>query len=105
MLFTESPFSRWSTCCSIKIDHRETGWGGIAWTHLVPDSDQWRVVVNTVMSRRVPSIFVKWWIISMYRLERILTMVYVVQNSQNFSELFPSSCIQKKNTALRKLDQ
>jgi hypothetical protein len=26
------------------------------------------------------------------RLERILTMVYVVQNSQNFSGLFPSSC-------------
>jgi hypothetical protein len=30
------------------------------------------------------------------RLERILTMVYVVQNSQNFSGLFPSSCIPKK---------
>jgi hypothetical protein len=28
-----------------------------------------------------------------YRLEIILTMVYVVQNSQNFSGLFPSSCI------------
>jgi hypothetical protein len=27
------------------------------------------------------------------RLERILTMVFVVQNSQNFSGLFPSSCI------------
>jgi hypothetical protein len=37
------------------------------------------------------------------RLERILTMVYVVQNSQNFSGLFPSSCI-PKNTMLRKLD-
>jgi hypothetical protein len=30
-------------------------------------------------------------------------MVYVVQNSQNFSGLFPSSCI-PKNTTFRKLD-
>jgi hypothetical protein len=39
------------------------------------------------------------------RLERILTMlyVYVVQNSQNFSGLFPSSCI-STNTTFRKLD-
>jgi hypothetical protein len=37
------------------------------------------------------------------RLERILTMVYVVQNSQNFSGLFPSSCI-PKNMTFRKLD-
>jgi hypothetical protein len=37
------------------------------------------------------------------RLERILTLVYVVQNSQNFSGLFPSSCI-PKNTTFRKLD-
>jgi hypothetical protein len=36
-------------------------------------------------------------------LERILTMVYVVQKSQNFSGLFPSSCI-RKNTTFRKLD-
>jgi hypothetical protein len=34
---------------------------------------------------------------------RILTMVYVVQNSQNFSGLFPSSGI-PKNTTFRKLD-
>jgi hypothetical protein len=37
------------------------------------------------------------------RLERILTMVYVVQNSQNFSGLFPPSCI-PKNTMFRNLD-
>jgi hypothetical protein len=37
------------------------------------------------------------------RLERILTMVYVVQNSQNFSGLLSSSCI-PKNTTFRKLD-
>jgi hypothetical protein len=29
---------------------------------------------------------------------------YVVQNSQNFSGLFPSSCIPKKNATFRKLD-
>jgi hypothetical protein len=38
------------------------------------------------------------------RLERILTIVYVVQDSQTFSGLFPSSCIPKKNTTFRKLD-
>jgi hypothetical protein len=32
------------------------------------------------------------------RLERILTMVYVEQNSQNFSGLFPSSGIPKNTT-------
>jgi hypothetical protein len=37
------------------------------------------------------------------RLERILTMMYVVQNSQNFSGLFPSSSF-PKNTTFRKLD-
>jgi hypothetical protein len=41
------------------------------------------------------------WQLFTYRLERILTMVYVVQNSQNFSGLFPSSCI-PKNTTFRK---
>jgi hypothetical protein len=39
----------------------------------------------------------------MDRLERILTRVYIVQNSQNFSGLFPSTCI-PKNTTFRKLD-
>jgi hypothetical protein len=36
-------------------------------------------------------------------LERILTMMYVVQYSHNFSGLCPSSCI-PKNTTFRKLD-
>jgi hypothetical protein len=35
---------------------------------------------------------------SMDRLERILTVVYVVQNSQNFSGNFPSFCIPKNTT-------
>jgi hypothetical protein len=37
------------------------------------------------------------------RLKRILTMVYVVQNSHNFSGFFPSSGI-PKNMTFRKLD-
>jgi hypothetical protein len=40
---------------------------------------------------------------TMDRLERILTMVYVVQNSQNFSGLFPL-CGIPKNATFRKLD-
>jgi hypothetical protein len=40
--------------------------------------------------------------VTLDRLERILTMVYVVENSQNFSGLFPPSYI-PKNTTFRKL--
>jgi hypothetical protein len=46
----------------------------------------------------------KYYSVYLDRLERILTMVYVEQNSQNFSGLFPSSGIPKKNTTFRKLD-
>jgi hypothetical protein len=36
------------------MDLREIGWGGIDWTDLAPDRDQWRVVVNTVMNLQAP---------------------------------------------------
>jgi hypothetical protein len=39
---------------NIKMDHRETGWGGIDWIDLAQDRDQWRALVNTVMNLRVP---------------------------------------------------
>jgi hypothetical protein len=32
---------------------RETGWEVVEWIHLVQDRDQWRALVNTVMSLRV----------------------------------------------------
>jgi hypothetical protein len=38
---------------NIKVDLRETGWGGIDWIDLVQDREQWRAVVNTVMNLRV----------------------------------------------------
>jgi hypothetical protein len=38
----------------IKIDLRETGWGGIDWIDLAQDRDQWRVLVKMVMNPRVP---------------------------------------------------
>jgi hypothetical protein len=38
---------------SIKMDFREIGWGGMDWTDLAQDRDQWRAVVNTVMNLRV----------------------------------------------------
>jgi hypothetical protein len=34
---------------NIKIDIRERGWGGMDWI----DGNQWRALVNTVMSLRV----------------------------------------------------
>jgi hypothetical protein len=38
----------------IKIDLREIGWDGMDWLDLAEGSDQWRVLVNTVMNLRVP---------------------------------------------------
>jgi hypothetical protein len=36
-----------------KMDLRETGWSGMVWLDLTQDRDQWRALVNTVMSLRV----------------------------------------------------
>jgi hypothetical protein len=38
----------------IKMDHKEIGWGDMYWVDLVQDRDQWRALVYTVMSLRVP---------------------------------------------------
>jgi hypothetical protein len=39
---------------NIKMDLRETGWGGMGWIDLAQDRYQWRTLVNTVMNLRVP---------------------------------------------------
>jgi hypothetical protein len=36
------------------LDLREIGWGGIDWIDLIQDGDQWRALVDTAMSLRVP---------------------------------------------------
>jgi hypothetical protein len=46
------PRRRWEDI--IKMDVREIGWGGMDWIDLAQDRDQWRALVNTVMSLRVP---------------------------------------------------
>jgi hypothetical protein len=46
------PRCRWVD--NIKMDLRETGWGGVNWTDLAQNRDQWRVLVKTVMNLRVP---------------------------------------------------
>jgi hypothetical protein len=38
---------------NIKIDLREKGWGGMDWSHLALDRDQWSGLVNTVINLRV----------------------------------------------------
>jgi hypothetical protein len=35
------------------MDLRNIGWGGMDWTDLAQDRDQWRALVNTVMNLRV----------------------------------------------------
>jgi hypothetical protein len=39
---------------NIKMDFRRKEWDGMDWIDLAQDKDQWRVVLNTVMSLRVP---------------------------------------------------
>jgi hypothetical protein len=46
------PRHRWVD--NIKMDLMGVGWDGIDWIDLAQDKDQWRALVNTVMSLRVP---------------------------------------------------
>jgi hypothetical protein len=46
------PRRRWVN--NIKMDLRETGWGGMDWIDLVQDSGQWMDIVDTVMNLRIP---------------------------------------------------
>jgi hypothetical protein len=39
---------------NINMHLREIGWGGMDWIDLAQDMDQWRALVNMVMSLRVP---------------------------------------------------
>jgi hypothetical protein len=41
------------------MDLKETGWGGVDWSNLSHDMDQWRAFVSTVMNLRVPQIIGK----------------------------------------------
>jgi hypothetical protein len=45
------PRRRWED--NIKMDLREIGMGGMDWIDLAQDTDQWRVLMNTVMNFRV----------------------------------------------------
>jgi hypothetical protein len=48
----EGPRRKWVN--NIKIDLREIEWGGMDWIDLAQDREQWRALVNTVMSFWVP---------------------------------------------------
>jgi hypothetical protein len=39
---------------NIKMDLREIEWGGMNWTDLAQDRDQWKAHVNTVIKHLVP---------------------------------------------------
>jgi hypothetical protein len=39
---------------NVKMVLREIGWGGIDWTDLAQDRNQWRAPVNSVMNLRIP---------------------------------------------------
>jgi hypothetical protein len=42
------PRRKWED--NIRIDLRETGWEGVDWMDLAQSRDQWRVLVNVVMT-------------------------------------------------------
>jgi hypothetical protein len=46
------PRRRWVDI--IKMDLREIGWEEVHLIDMAPDRDQWRALVNTVLSLRVP---------------------------------------------------
>jgi hypothetical protein len=46
------PRRRWED--NIRMDIREIGWGGMDWIDLAQDRDQWRALVNMIMSLQVP---------------------------------------------------
>jgi hypothetical protein len=39
---------------NIKMELKEIGWGGMDWTDLVQDRDQWWALVNTAMNLQFP---------------------------------------------------
>jgi hypothetical protein len=43
---------RWED--NIKMDVREIGWSVMEWIDLDQERDQWKVLINPVMNRRVP---------------------------------------------------
>jgi hypothetical protein len=46
------PTHRWED--NIKMDLKDTGWGGMDWIHMAQDKDQWRALVNMVVNFQVP---------------------------------------------------
>jgi hypothetical protein len=48
----ERPRRRWID--NIKMDLKEIVWGGVDWIAMGHDRDQWRALVNTVLTLRVP---------------------------------------------------
>jgi hypothetical protein len=46
------PKLRWEN--NIKIDLRESVWGGMDWTHLVQNRNWWKSLMKTVRNLRIP---------------------------------------------------
>ena len=44
---------RWEN--NIQMDLEEVVWGGMDWNHVAQNRDEWRAVVNAVLSIRIPS--------------------------------------------------
>jgi hypothetical protein len=38
---------------NIKVDHKEKGWEGMDWIHLVQETEKWQALVNMVMNLQV----------------------------------------------------
>jgi len=46
------PRSRWED--NVKMDLQEVGCGGMDWIEVAQDRNRWRVILNAVISLRVP---------------------------------------------------
>jgi hypothetical protein len=48
----EKPRRRWMD--NIEVDLRDMRWDDVDWVDMAQDMDQWRALVNTVLSLQVP---------------------------------------------------
>jgi len=68
---------------NIRTDRREIGWKVVNWIHLAQDRDQWRTLVNTIMTLRVRlkagNFLSSWVTISFSRITLVHDVIFTVR--------------------------